>query len=130
MLVHGRSKHSIHLPASPGLAGLLLSVNNSVPAIAHLCKLTKASHLIYSEKFTKEAHEAQAILKSQEYDLRLVPDQRFPLWGEGGIESAHVKPLAPVLTPEQETNRPAVILHSSGSVISYCMTVRLLNNSS
>ncbi|KAJ7132141.1 L-aminoadipate-semialdehyde dehydrogenase [Mycena epipterygia] len=101
--------------AKLGLAALLLSVNNSVPAVAHLCKLTKATHLIYSEKFTKEAHEAQAILKSQDYDLGLVPDKRFPLWGEGGVDSATVKPLAPILTPEQETDRPAVILHSSGS---------------
>ncbi|KAJ7695061.1 L-aminoadipate-semialdehyde dehydrogenase [Mycena rosella] len=101
--------------AKLGLTALLLSVNNSVPAIAHLCKLTKSTHLIYSEKFTKEAHEAQAILKSQDYDLGLVPDQRFPLWGKGGVESAQVKPLAPALTPEQETSRPAVILHSSGS---------------
>ncbi|KAJ7746849.1 L-aminoadipate-semialdehyde dehydrogenase [Mycena maculata] len=101
--------------AKLGLAALLLSVNNSVPAIAHLCKLTNSSHLIYSETFTKEAHEAQAILKSQDYDLGLVPDMRFPLWGDGGVESAQVKPLAPILTPEQENARPAVILHSSGS---------------
>ncbi|KAJ7089700.1 L-aminoadipate-semialdehyde dehydrogenase [Mycena belliarum] len=101
--------------AKIGLTALLLSVNNSVPAIAHLCKLTSATHLIYSEKFTKEAHEAQAILKSQDYVLGLVSDKRFPLWGEGGVESAQVKPLAPALTPEQEADRPAVILHSSGS---------------
>ncbi|KAJ7173762.1 L-aminoadipate-semialdehyde dehydrogenase [Mycena filopes] len=101
--------------AKLGLAALLLSVNNSVPAVAHLCKLTNSTHLIYSEKFKAEAQEVQAILKAQDYDLGLVPDQRFPLWGEGGVDSAHVKPLAPVLTPEQETNRPAVILHSSGS---------------
>ncbi|KAJ7257959.1 L-aminoadipate-semialdehyde dehydrogenase [Mycena haematopus] len=101
--------------AKLGLAALLLSVNNSVPAVAHLCKLTNSTHLIYSEKFTKEAHEAQAILKSQDYDLTLVPDTRFPLWGEGGVEAAEVEPFPAVLTPEQETDRPAVILHSSGS---------------
>ncbi|KAF8190422.1 hypothetical protein K438DRAFT_1971284 [Mycena galopus ATCC 62051] len=101
--------------AKLGLAALLLSVNNSVPAVAHLCKLTNSTHLIYSEKFTKEAHEAQTILKSQDYDLILVPDKRFPLWGKGGVESAKVEPFPVVLTPEQETDRPAVILHSSGS---------------
>ncbi|KAJ7918788.1 L-aminoadipate-semialdehyde dehydrogenase [Mycena leptocephala] len=94
--------------AKLGLAALLLSVNNSVSAVAHLCKLTNSTHLIYSEKFTKEAHEAQAILK-------VGSDKRFPLWGESGVESAKVEPLAPILTPEQETDRPAVILHSSGS---------------
>ncbi|KAJ7880350.1 L-aminoadipate-semialdehyde dehydrogenase [Mycena olivaceomarginata] len=101
--------------AKLGLAALLLSVNNSVPAVAHLCKLTNSTHLIYSEKFTKEAQEAQAILKSQDYDLTLVPDKRFPLWGEGGVESAKVNPFPAILTPEQEKDRPAVILHSSGS---------------
>jgi hypothetical protein len=93
-----------------------LSVNNSVPAVAHLCKLTNSTHLIYSEKFTKEAQEAQAILKSQDYDLTLVPDKRFPLWGEGGVESAKINPFPAILRPEQEKDRPAVILHSSGSV--------------
>ncbi|KAJ7626417.1 L-aminoadipate-semialdehyde dehydrogenase [Mycena polygramma] len=101
--------------AKLGLAALLLSVNNSVPAVAHLSKLTNSTHLIYSEKFSKEAHEAQAILKSQDYHLELVPDKRFPLWGDGGIDAAKVEPLSPVLTPEQEADRPAVILHSSGS---------------
>jgi hypothetical protein len=93
-----------------------LSVNNSVPAVAHLCKLTNSTHLIYSEKFTKEAQEAKAILKSQDYDLTLVPDKRFPLWGEGGVESAKINPFPAILRPEQEKDRPAVILHSSGSV--------------
>lgn len=93
-----------------------MSVNNSVPAIAHLCKLTNATHLIYSEKFAKEAKEAQEICQSQSYDLQLVPDQRFPLWGEGGVESTQIKAFSAALTPEQEANRPAVILHSSGSV--------------
>lgn len=111
-----RPRASTSLTCPPGLAALLLSVNNSVSAVAHLCKLTNSTHLIYSEKFTKEAHEAQAILKSQDYHLGLVPDKRFPLWGESGVESAKVEPLAPILTPEQETDRPAVILHSSGSV--------------
>ncbi|KAJ6485861.1 L-aminoadipate-semialdehyde dehydrogenase [Mycena sanguinolenta] len=101
--------------AKLGLAALLLSVNNSVPAVAHLCKLTNSTHLIYSEKFTKEAHEAQEILESQDYNLTLVPDTRFPLWGEDGVECAKVEPFSAVLAPEQETDRPAVILHSSGS---------------
>ncbi|KAJ7623485.1 L-aminoadipate-semialdehyde dehydrogenase [Roridomyces roridus] len=101
--------------AKIGLTALLLSVNNSVPAIAHLCKLTQANHLIFSEKFSSEALQVQDILKSQGYDLDLIPDQRFPLWGEDGVDSVHVKPLDALLTPEQESKRPAVILHSSGS---------------
>ncbi|KAJ7065190.1 L-aminoadipate-semialdehyde dehydrogenase [Mycena amicta] len=98
-----------------GLTALLLSVNNSTPAVAHLCKLTNSSHLIYSQKFVDEARDAQAILKAQGYELDLIPDQRFPLWDAGGIDSVEVKPFPPVLTPEQESPRPAVVLHSSGS---------------
>ncbi|KAK7031412.1 L-aminoadipate-semialdehyde dehydrogenase [Favolaschia claudopus] len=101
--------------AKLGLAALLLSVNNSVPAIAHLCKITNSSHLIYSERFTNEAHEAQAILRSQDYELTLVLDKRFPLWGEDGVETAKINEFPAALTPEEESARPAVILHSSGS---------------
>ncbi|KAF9052348.1 L-aminoadipate-semialdehyde dehydrogenase [Hymenopellis radicata] len=101
--------------AKLGLSALLLSVNNSVPAIAHLTKLTKATHLIYGSKFVQEAKEARDVLKSQGYEIDIHPDQRFPLWGPEGVENSKIKPFKPVLTPEQETSRPAVILHSSGS---------------
>ncbi|KAK7060800.1 hypothetical protein VNI00_000533 [Paramarasmius palmivorus] len=101
--------------AKLGLTALLLSVNNSVAAVAHLSKLTNSTHLIYSPKFTEEAKEAREALKAEGYELGIVEDKRFPLWGEGGIQTATVKPFTAPLTPEQEANRPAVILHSSGS---------------
>lgn len=105
--------------AKLGLTALLLSVNNSVPAVAHLCKITKASHLIYGTRFPQEAKEAHAILNQQGIDIGLVEDKRFPLWGPEGAEAAKVKPFPAPLTPEQEKDRPAVVLHSSGSVRSH-----------
>ncbi|KAK0470220.1 L-aminoadipate-semialdehyde dehydrogenase [Desarmillaria tabescens] len=101
--------------AKLGLTALLLSVNNSVPAVAHLTKLTDATHLIYGTKFVQEAHDAQKVLHNQGYTVELVEDKRFPLWGSEGVENNEIKPFPAVLTPEQESKRPAVILHSSGS---------------
>ncbi|CCM04467.1 uncharacterized protein FIBRA_06647 [Fibroporia radiculosa] len=98
-----------------GLAPLLLSVNNSVPAVAHLCKITKSSHLIYGYKFHAEAQEAQKILSQQDYQLEIVPERRFPLWGPDGAANAKIEPFSAVLQPIDETGRTAVILHSSGS---------------
>ncbi|CAK5267785.1 unnamed protein product [Mycena citricolor] len=101
--------------AKLGLCALLLSVNNSVPAVAHLCKLTASTHLIYADRFAAEAEEAKAILDSQGHKIVLVPDQRYPLWGTGGVDESEVEPMAPTLSPEQEASRTAVVLHSSGS---------------
>ncbi|KAK0470229.1 L-aminoadipate-semialdehyde dehydrogenase [Desarmillaria tabescens] len=101
--------------AKLGLTALLLSVNNSVPAVAYLTKLTNATHLIYGTKFVQEAYDAQKLLRNQGYTVELVEDKRFPLWGPDGVENTKIKPFPAVLTPEQESKRPAVILHSSGS---------------
>ncbi|THV03189.1 L-aminoadipate-semialdehyde dehydrogenase [Dendrothele bispora CBS 962.96] len=101
--------------AKLGLTALLLSVNNSVAAVAHLVKLVNATHLIYSPKFFEEAKEAQSLLASQGVDIMTIEDKRFSLWGLEGIENADTKPFPAVLTPEQESPRPAIYLHSSGS---------------
>lgn len=96
------------------LAPLLLSVNNSVPAVAHLCKITNATHLIYGAKFVNEAKEVKEILGGH---FGIVPDTRFPLWGPGGLSDGKpIPPYSAPLTPEEEAPRVAVILHSSGSV--------------
>lgn len=103
--------------AKLGLTALLLSVNNSAAAVAHLVNQTKATHLIFGPKFEAIAQEVQQTLKqSKAYPVEIIPECRFPLWGKGGIEETHVEPYPAVLTPEQENGRTCVILHSSGSV--------------
>lgn len=102
--------------AKAGLAALLLSTNNSAAAVAHLIKLTKAAHLIYGPRFEETSLEAQRILAEQNIVVTLVPETRFPLWGDDDVDVASIKPFNAVYTPQQERSRPAVILHSSGSV--------------
>jgi acyl-coenzyme A synthetase/AMP-(fatty) acid ligase len=103
--------------AKLGLCALLLSINNSVAAVAHLCKQTKATHLIYGPKYETVAREAQTLMKGEGIEIGLVAEKRFPLWGSGGIRDLKVSiPSVPArLTPEQEAKRTCVILHSSGS---------------
>ncbi|KAJ3986293.1 L-aminoadipate-semialdehyde dehydrogenase [Lentinula detonsa] len=101
--------------AKMGLTAFLLSVNNSVAAVAHLTKATNATHLIYSPKFVEEAKEAQALLREQGVAIRIIEDMRYPLWGPQGAANAAIKSFPPVLTPDQEVSRPAIYLHSSGS---------------
>jgi acyl-CoA synthetase (AMP-forming)/AMP-acid ligase II len=101
--------------AKLGLTALLLSVNNSVAAVAHLCKQTKSSHLIYGTKFEATAKEAQQALAAEGIKLEIVPETRYPLWGKGGVRDAKISSFPARLSPEQEAHRTAVVLHSSGS---------------
>lgn len=101
--------------AKLGLASLLLSVNNSVAAVAHLCKQTKSAYLLYGPKFENTAKEAQAALAQEGIRLEIVPEKRFPLWGPGGVKDADIPEYPARLTPQQESQRTCVILHSSGS---------------
>ena len=101
--------------AKLGLTSLLLSVNNSVAAVTHLCRLTKSTPLIYGAKYETTANEVKQSLAQEAYDLDILPERRFPLWGEGGIEQSKIEPFPARLTPEQETRRTCVVLHSSGS---------------
>lgn len=101
--------------AKLGLTALLLSVNNSPAAVAHLCKITEARHLIYGHKFTATVAEAQSLLAAEGIPLQLVEDKRFPLWGPGGVRDTVVPKFPARLTPDEEKQRACVILHSSGS---------------
>jgi acyl-CoA synthetase (AMP-forming)/AMP-acid ligase II len=101
--------------AKLGLCALLLSINNSTAAVAHLCKQTKSTHLIYGPKYAQVAKEAQALLKEEGISIDILPEKRFPVWGEDGVRELKQVNLAPRLTPEQEGKRTCVILHSSGS---------------
>jgi acyl-CoA synthetase (AMP-forming)/AMP-acid ligase II len=112
--------------AKAGFVGLLLSVNNSAAAVAHLCQATGARTIIYGARFEKVAREANRILtdKSTSDDLNLIADHCFPAWGNDDVDDVPVGTFQAVYTPEQEKHRPAVILHSSGSV----STVNLLKH--
>ncbi|OCF58832.1 L-aminoadipate-semialdehyde dehydrogenase [Kwoniella mangroviensis CBS 10435] len=101
--------------AKLGLTALLLSVNNSTAAVAHLCKTTKSTHLIYGTKFEQTAKDAQAHLAKEGINLEVVPETRYPLWGPGGVRDAKIPQYPARLTPEQEAKRTCVVLHSSGS---------------
>ncbi|KAK8847380.1 hypothetical protein IAR55_005238 [Kwoniella newhampshirensis] len=101
--------------AKLGLASLLLSVNNSTAAVAHLAKTTKAAYLIYGSKFEKVAHDAQSVLKQEGVELAIIPETRYPLWGPGGVRDAKIPVFPPRLPPQQEAKRTCVVLHSSGS---------------
>jgi acyl-coenzyme A synthetase/AMP-(fatty) acid ligase len=102
--------------AKLGLTALLLSVNNSPAAVAHLVKQTKSSHLIYGPKFEQTAQEVEDSLRHEGVDVGIVPEKRFPLWGPDGVDEAKIEGLPPRLTPDEERMRTCVILHSSGSV--------------
>ncbi|WVQ83357.1 hypothetical protein IAT38_005496 [Cryptococcus sp. DSM 104549] len=101
--------------AKLGLASLLLSVNNSTPAVAHLCKATKSAFLVYGEKFEKTAKDAQAALAQEGIEIGIIPETRYPLWGPGGVRETKIPAYPPCLTPQQEGKRTCVVLHSSGS---------------
>ena len=101
--------------AKIGLSSLLLSINNSVAAVAHLCKQTKASHLIYGTKYEATAREAQTALASEGISIEILPERRFPLWGKGGVRESKIVSVKHRFTPDEEARRTCVILHSSGS---------------
>lgn len=97
--------------AKLGCCALLLSVNNSAPAVAHLCKLTKATTLIWGGRYGDRSVEAAQILSQEGITLELVEEKRFELWDEEKVPG-----FKAYLEPDMERDRPAVILHSSGSV--------------
>lgn len=101
--------------AKIGLTALLLSINNSVAAVAHLCKQTSSTHLIYGSKYAQTAKDAQSLLANEGISIELVAEKRFPLWGPGGVRESKIPVFPARLSPEQEASRPCVILHSSGS---------------
>jgi acyl-CoA synthetase (AMP-forming)/AMP-acid ligase II len=101
--------------AKLGLTSLLLSVNNSVAAVAHLCKQTRSSHLVYGTKYETTARQAQAALAAEGVSIEIVAEKRFPLWGTGGVRESKIVSYPARFAPEEEAKRTCVILHSSGS---------------
>ena len=66
------------------------------------------------------AADAAAILAKEGYQLDVIPETVFPFWGKDGLDETVVPRYPTLLTPEQEHERPAIILHSSGSVCDTC----------
>jgi acyl-coenzyme A synthetase/AMP-(fatty) acid ligase len=99
-----------------GLASLLVSPNNSATAVAGLLKATGAHTLIVGARLADTANDAVNLLKGEGYKLEVLPEKVFPLWGDNGVDAVNLNPYPSLLAPEQETERPCIILHSSGSV--------------
>ena len=99
-----------------GLTPLMLSINNSAAAQAHLSRKCDATHMIFGPKYEAAAREAARILADEGYELRLVEDKRFPLWGKGGIDEDDIPPFKDRYTPDEQNLKSCVVLHSSGSV--------------
>lgn len=94
-----------------GYTPLLLSTNNSVAAIAHLVKATKANTVLHCDKYAEVMAEAVETLKKEDgIEVKVV--EQFVFDPKLKLESP---PFEPSFKPEQEEHRPAVILHSSGS---------------
>lgn len=78
--------------------------------------MTKATHLIYSPRYSKTAEIAREELAAKNVAVEIVQDTRFSLWAPGGVDDAKIARFPARLTPDEEASRTAVILHSSGSV--------------
>jgi hypothetical protein len=108
-----------------GYCALLLSVNNSSAAVAHLCKLTNASTIIWGGRYKERVLEAREILlrEGEGIELRMLEEMRFPLFDTSA--TTPVKEFKARLEPAMERDRPAVILHSSGSVCSIFISFQI-----
>ncbi|EST07780.1 Male sterility, NAD-binding [Kalmanozyma brasiliensis GHG001] len=102
-----------------GYGVVLISPNNSVPAIVHLLKATSSVALIRSPEKKSEAEQARDLLM-QEQDAELKLAELCPI--ERAIAHDQLPPSTTKKDPyrsdvpyEQQANEPAVTLHSSGS---------------
>lgn len=99
-----------------GKAALLISPNNPSSAVAGLLRATDTHVIIAGDKLFDTASAAVKTLQSEGYDIMLLPEQVFPLFGPEGIASVKVSPYPLRLKYEQESLRTCITLHSSGSV--------------
>ena len=99
-----------------GQASLLISPNNPASAVAGLLKATNTHILIASERLFDTASEAAKILSKEGFELQLLPEKVFPLFGADGIANAKVPSYPLRFKYEEEYMRTCITLHSSGSV--------------
>lgn len=107
-----------------GQAALLISPNNPASAVAGLLKATDTHIIIAGAKLFDTASEAVEILAAEGYQIKLLPEQVFPLFGPEGIASTKVQSYPLRLRYDQESLRTCITLHSSGSVSDLTSTGR------
>jgi acyl-CoA synthetase (AMP-forming)/AMP-acid ligase II len=99
---------------SLGLTALLLSPNNSVAALAHLLTITGSQHLLYHERYARQAEETRLLFEQQgKPPLCIV--QEIPLILDAATDWSTFKPRPRIMSYDDESKRMAVIMHSSGS---------------
>ncbi|KAI5479365.1 L-aminoadipate-semialdehyde dehydrogenase [Pseudohyphozyma bogoriensis] len=99
--------------AKMGHCVMFLSVNNSVPALAHLIKTAKSNHLVYHPSLKANAEAAAAAVK-EELGIDIVVAQQ-PSPEEWNTTKIGEPPFSRSRTTEEEVDEPAFIVHSSGS---------------
>lgn len=93
---------------------LLVSPNNSAPAIESLVNKTHASVLIHGSKYVGVASAAKQLLSSSGVALEIVPLYEVIANDHESNEGAFESPACSI-TPEEERSSDFIILHSSGS---------------
>lgn len=105
-----------------GYGVVLISPNNSVPAVVHLLKATASATIVFSPEKTEDAMQARQLLQAdpQEKLRNLAAVELFPV--ERAIDLDELPPATTEKDPfrydipyEQQAQEPAVSLHSSGS---------------
>ncbi|KAI0651021.1 acetyl-CoA synthetase-like protein [Trametes meyenii] len=113
----GEKEHSITLMTLfigimyLGYTPFPISVRNSAAAVAHLVRRTSVHVLFVSPDggMQRIANEAKEILETEGYEINLVPLPKFDDFYDGHDESVSIE-MGPV-----REDKPAIILHSSGS---------------
>ncbi|KAJ9478071.1 NRPS-like enzyme [Pseudozyma hubeiensis] len=102
-----------------GYGVVLISPNNSVPAIVHLLKATNSVTLVHSAEKRREAEQArQLLLQEQDGKLDIVdlcPIQEAFQLGQLPPPSTKRDPFQAQISYQQQAQEPSVTLHSSGS---------------
>ncbi|KAM0749958.1 L-aminoadipate-semialdehyde dehydrogenase [Meredithblackwellia eburnea MCA 4105] len=95
-----------------GYAVLFISINNSPPAIAHLCHETKSSFLVVAPQYVELARES---LAAGAGDIEMVNMPDPEVYGKKAQKENPDCVFEEPLTPDEEGPLTAFIVHSSGS---------------
>ncbi|KAI0083934.1 acetyl-CoA synthetase-like protein [Irpex rosettiformis] len=91
-----------------GYGVLLLAPQNTDEAIAHLCRVTSTNHLICHESLLQRGRKALQLSRS-DFIVEMAPRH---VWYGGHSTKSLIKMA---LSPLEETNLTALIMHTSGS---------------